>query len=73
MEVCTPAQRNYVGALFMLPWSVGCMLMPGIAYLVQPWRWLQAVYATLFLGTLTYIWSVYIAAQVVVVAFGTHE
>ncbi|XP_050703165.1 organic cation transporter protein-like [Eriocheir sinensis] len=56
MEVCAPSQRNYVGALFMLPWSVGCMLMPGIAYLVQPWRWLQAVYTALFLGTLAYIW-----------------
>lgn len=73
MEVCSPSQRNYVGALFMLPWSVGCMLMPGIAYLLRPWRCLQAVYAALFLGTLAYIWSVYIATQIVNVALGTNE
>lgn len=59
MEICAPSQRNSVGALFMLPWSFGYMLMPGLAYLVRPWRWLQAVYASLFLITIVYFWYGY--------------
>ncbi|XP_050709917.1 organic cation transporter protein-like [Eriocheir sinensis] len=56
MEICAPSQRNYMGALYLLPWSFGCMLMPLVAYLVRPWRWLTAVYAALFFITLIYIW-----------------
>ncbi|XP_050712987.1 organic cation transporter-like protein [Eriocheir sinensis] len=56
MEICAPSQRNYMGALYMLPWSLGYMLMPMIAYLVRPWRWLTAVYAALFFITFIYIW-----------------
>lgn len=59
MEVCAPSQRNYVGALYTLPWSLGYMLMPLVAYMVRPWRWLTAVYAALFFITLVYIWYGY--------------
>ncbi|XP_045118879.1 organic cation transporter protein-like isoform X3 [Portunus trituberculatus] len=42
MEVCTPSTRSTFGSLFGLAWAAGCMMLPGIAYLVRPWRSLQA-------------------------------
>lgn len=59
MEICTPSQRNFVGTQYMMPWSLGCMLTAGVAYLVRPWRWLQSVYAAFYLVTLVYIWYEY--------------
>lgn len=73
MEVCAPSQRNYVGALYMLPWSVGCMLVAGIAYLVRPWRWLQVTYAALCLVSVAFIWSGYNYPQILIVTFDISE
>ncbi|XP_063846499.1 organic cation transporter protein-like isoform X2 [Scylla paramamosain] len=52
MEICDESQRNGVGSLFPLPWAFGCMVVPGIAYLVKPWRWQQVSYSFLSLITL---------------------
>ncbi|XP_071526276.1 solute carrier family 22 member 13-like [Panulirus ornatus] len=49
MEICSAKERSKFGTLFMLPWALGYMALPGIAYLVKRWRWLQA---TLSLPTL---------------------
>ncbi|KAK8396046.1 hypothetical protein O3P69_005262 [Scylla paramamosain] len=54
MEICDVSQRNYVGALYLLPWAFGCMVLPGIAYLVRPWRQQQVAHAFLCFITLLY-------------------
>ncbi|KAK8395998.1 hypothetical protein O3P69_005227 [Scylla paramamosain] len=54
MEICDESQRNYIGALYLLPWALGCMLVPGLAYLVRPWRWQQVAYSLLCCVTLLY-------------------
>lgn len=41
IEMCTTSQRALVGALFSIPWSFGYMLLPGIAYLVRDFVYLQ--------------------------------
>ncbi|XP_063840969.1 organic cation transporter protein-like isoform X2 [Scylla paramamosain] len=42
MEMCTPSSRSTFGSLFSMAWAVACMMLPGIAYLIKPWRYLQA-------------------------------
>ncbi|XP_068223639.1 organic cation transporter protein-like [Palaemon carinicauda] len=44
MEMCSPSQRSSIGSVGGIPWSVGYMIVPGIAYLIRPWRWLQVAY-----------------------------
>ena len=41
LEICSPRQRSFVGSYSGIPWAVGYMVVPAIAYLVQPWRWMQ--------------------------------
>ncbi|XP_066986634.1 organic cation transporter protein-like [Macrobrachium rosenbergii] len=45
MELCSVTQRSSVGSLGGMPWSLGYMVVPGIAYVVRPWRWLQVMYS----------------------------
>nr|XP_045609876.1 solute carrier family 22 member 3-like [Procambarus clarkii] len=42
METCAIRERSKIGTLFVVPWALGYMLVPGIAYLVRTWKWLQA-------------------------------
>ncbi|XP_037789627.1 organic cation transporter protein-like [Penaeus monodon] len=46
MEACSAKQRDYVGPLFVLPWALGYMVVPGIAYLIRDWKPLQAALTT---------------------------
>ena len=50
METCATKYRAAAGALFVIPWALGYMMVPGIAYLVRTWKLLQVAYAipTLF-------------------------
>ena len=41
MEICLPPQRSMVGNFYPIPWALGIMLTPLIAYFIRPWRWLQ--------------------------------
>ncbi|XP_064078920.1 organic cation transporter protein-like [Macrobrachium nipponense] len=56
IEMCTSSQRSSVGTTGTLPWSLGFMLVPGIACLVKPWRWLQVAYTLPLLFTSSYYW-----------------
>ncbi|XP_064108834.1 organic cation transporter protein-like isoform X1 [Macrobrachium nipponense] len=56
MELCSPRQRCSVGSLFVVPFAIGFMVVPGIAYFVRPWRWLQAAYALPLLPLVLYFW-----------------
>ncbi|KAG7153823.1 Organic cation transporter protein-like 14 [Homarus americanus] len=38
METCATKYRAAVGCLVGIPWAIGYMITPGIAYLVRPWR-----------------------------------
>ncbi|XP_045118822.1 solute carrier family 22 member 6-like [Portunus trituberculatus] len=54
MEWTTTSTRSSFGSMTVTGWAVGCMLVPGIAYLIRPWRYLQAAfvlpYVAFFLG-----------------------
>ncbi|KAL7632406.1 UNVERIFIED_CONTAM: hypothetical protein RMT77_017260 [Armadillidium vulgare] len=41
LELCSKNQRSYVGALFALPWAFGYMVLPGIAYFIRSFFYLQ--------------------------------
>ncbi|XP_068202142.1 organic cation transporter protein-like [Palaemon carinicauda] len=56
MELCSLRQRSSAGSMFVIPFAIGFMLVPGIAYFVRPWRWLQAAYAIPFLPLILYFW-----------------
>nr|XP_045612558.1 organic cation transporter-like protein [Procambarus clarkii] len=56
MELCTPRQRNYVASFFLLPWAVGYMMVPGVAYLVRPWRWMLVAFTIPVFYYLIYFW-----------------
>ncbi|XP_076064207.1 organic cation transporter protein-like [Oratosquilla oratoria] len=43
MENCSPSRRSFVGSLYAVPWALGYMALPGIAYVVRDWQWLQVV------------------------------
>ncbi|CAL4144108.1 unnamed protein product, partial [Meganyctiphanes norvegica] len=38
VESCTERQRSIVGIMFCLPFAIGYMLLPGVAYLLRDWR-----------------------------------
>ncbi|XP_069960389.1 solute carrier family 22 member 3 [Cherax quadricarinatus] len=44
LEISSPKQRTYVGAFMSAPWALGYMILPGIAYLIRPWQWLQTAF-----------------------------
>ncbi|XP_042867655.1 organic cation transporter protein-like [Penaeus japonicus] len=56
MEVSAPHQRSSVGSLFAIPWALGYMATPGIAYLVRAWPWLQAAFTLPMTLLLVYFW-----------------
>lgn len=58
VEVCSPYQRAVIGSLYFIPWTLGYMLVPLIAYLVRPWRWLQFAYTVPLLYNISLIWLV---------------
>ncbi|OXA57254.1 Organic cation transporter protein [Folsomia candida] len=41
IEVLGPGWRGLAGNLFCLPFAVGYMLLPGVAYYIRNWRYLQ--------------------------------
>ncbi|XP_063591322.1 organic cation transporter protein-like [Penaeus indicus] len=56
MEVSAPSQRSSVGSLFAIPWALGYMATPGIAYVVRTWPWLQAAFTLPMTLLLVYFW-----------------
>ncbi|XP_064105109.1 organic cation transporter protein-like [Macrobrachium nipponense] len=56
MEICSPSQRSSVGTVGGVPWSLGYMIVPGIAYLIRPWRWLQVAYSIPMFYLISYYW-----------------
>ncbi|KAK4311492.1 hypothetical protein Pmani_017041 [Petrolisthes manimaculis] len=58
METSATRHRAAMGTLFVIPWALGYMLVPGIAYILKEnWRWLQLAYSlptTLFI--VYFIW-----------------
>ncbi|XP_068223638.1 solute carrier family 22 member 6-B-like isoform X2 [Palaemon carinicauda] len=56
MEICSHSQRSSVGSLGGIPWSLGYIIVPGIAYLIRPWRWLQAAYSVPMIYLISYYW-----------------
>ncbi|XP_066963443.1 solute carrier family 22 member 3-like isoform X2 [Macrobrachium rosenbergii] len=54
MEISPLKRRSQVGALFTLPWALGYMVTPGIAYCIRNWRLLQAALTLPSLWTLIY-------------------
>ena len=45
METCATKYRAAVGTLIVIPWALGYMAVPGIAYVVRTWKVLQLCYA----------------------------
>lgn len=43
IEVLSPSWRGLAGNLFCLPFAVGYMILPGVAYLIRDWKILQLV------------------------------
>lgn len=61
--MCSPSQRTYVGSLFLIPWAIGYMVVPGVAYLVRPWRWMQAVFTVPVFYSLIFFWLVTLSVE----------
>ncbi|XP_071526251.1 organic cation transporter protein-like isoform X2 [Panulirus ornatus] len=56
METCAAKYRAAVGTLIVIPWSLGYMVVPLIAYLVRPWKFLQIAYSIPGLSAIIYFW-----------------
>ncbi|XP_063859590.1 organic cation transporter protein-like [Scylla paramamosain] len=56
METSGRRERTMVSALFVVPWALGYMILPGVAYLVRPWKWLQAATSLPTLPLVLYYW-----------------
>ncbi|KAK8753556.1 hypothetical protein OTU49_000229 [Cherax quadricarinatus] len=56
LEVYSRKQRSMMGNLFAVPWAVGYMVLPGIAYLVYDWYWLQAALTLPAIFMFSYFW-----------------
>ncbi|XP_045131154.1 LOW QUALITY PROTEIN: organic cation transporter protein-like [Portunus trituberculatus] len=56
METSGRRERTRTSALFVIPWALGYMLLPGIAYLVRPWKWLQVAVSLPTLLLVLYYW-----------------
>ncbi|XP_066985956.1 organic anion transporter 3-like [Macrobrachium rosenbergii] len=67
MEICSHRQRSVVGSIGGVPWSLGFLVVPGIAYLVRPWRWMQVAYS----APMLLLVSFYCTDPYLYVAFGS--
>ncbi|KAK4286870.1 hypothetical protein Pmani_040042 [Petrolisthes manimaculis] len=56
MESCAIKYRSLVGSLSVIPWALGYMTIPGIAYLVRTWRLLTVCLTLPALVSISYIW-----------------
>uniref|UniRef100_A0A8C9RD68 Solute carrier family 22 member 6 n=1 Tax=Scleropages formosus TaxID=113540 RepID=A0A8C9RD68_SCLFO len=57
VEWCGIENRTVAGVIVSLDWSLGSMMLSGIAYLVNDWRWLiVAVTSPLFLAVIAWWW-----------------
>ncbi|XP_063612639.1 organic cation transporter protein-like [Penaeus indicus] len=56
MELCSSRHRSTVSVMFVVPWALGYMALPGIAYLVRTWYWLQVALTVPALYTVSYFW-----------------
>lgn len=57
METCATKYRAAAGTLFVIPWALGYMAVPGIAYLARTWKVLQLAYAIpTLLATVFFVW-----------------
>ncbi|KAK7085072.1 hypothetical protein SK128_006273 [Halocaridina rubra] len=56
MEICSVRERTHLGALFTIPFALGYMLIPGIAYFVRQWQWLQVALTFPSFYLLIYFW-----------------
>ncbi|XP_047475630.1 organic cation transporter protein-like isoform X2 [Penaeus chinensis] len=56
LEVSSPKLRSVAAIMFILPWAIGYMILPGIAFVVRSWQWLQAVLVLPYVPLLAYYW-----------------
>ena len=56
MELVGPKKRMFVGIVVEMFWSVGVMLLGGIAYAVRDWDKLQMIMSFPILLLLSYWW-----------------
>ncbi|KAK4294714.1 hypothetical protein Pmani_032679 [Petrolisthes manimaculis] len=56
METCISKDRSVFASMFVLPWTLGYMMIPGIAYWVRTWKWLQAALSLPTLVFIAYYW-----------------
>nr|XP_053637330.1 uncharacterized protein LOC128692281 [Cherax quadricarinatus] len=56
MEISSTQSRSRLGPLFAVPWSIGYMVIAGVAYLVRSWQWLQVTITLPALLFTLYYW-----------------
>ncbi|XP_071529914.1 organic cation transporter protein-like [Panulirus ornatus] len=56
LEISSPKQRSAIGGLSGIPWGLGYMVLPGVAYFIREWQWLQAAFTFPTLIFFVYIW-----------------
>ncbi|XP_076034800.1 organic cation transporter protein-like [Oratosquilla oratoria] len=56
MELSSNSLRSYIGSAVGIPWALGQMLLPGIAYYIREWKYLQLILSSPFLYTISYYW-----------------
>nr|XP_045613682.1 organic cation transporter protein-like [Procambarus clarkii] len=56
METCASKYRAASGTLVVVPWALGYMVAPGIAYFIRPWRLLQVTYSAMGFYLIIYFW-----------------
>ncbi|XP_042233844.1 organic cation transporter protein-like, partial [Homarus americanus] len=57
LEICSPKHRSIIGSLYAIPWAVGYMVLPGVAYLVRDWQMLQVALTIPSIFFVIYIWT----------------
>ncbi|XP_042222762.1 steroid transmembrane transporter SLC22A24-like [Homarus americanus] len=57
LEICSPKYRSHVGSLYSIPWALGYMMLPGLAYLVRDWQMLQIALTIPNVFSIIYIWT----------------
>ncbi|XP_050726666.1 organic cation transporter protein-like isoform X5 [Eriocheir sinensis] len=56
METCGTKERTKIGTLTGLSWAIGYAGVPGIAYLIRTWKWLQAALSLPALMLISFYW-----------------